>query len=101
MPIIHFIFVKIAYKKKILTAVNKKRRRWQNDTLEYMHMKRILFKLEDSGMDIALVTRDVEAEARKIYRFRPYLGGKNGERKEIGSAILLRRTNGGSINIKK
>ena len=27
--------------------------------------------------------------------------GKNGERKEIGSAILRRRTNGGSINIKK
>ena len=27
--------------------------------------------------------------------------GKNGERKEIGSAILRRRTNRGSINIKK
>ena len=37
----------------------------------------------------------VEAEARKIHRFRCHLGGKNGERKEIGPAILRRRTNGG------
>ena len=43
----------------------------------------------------------MEAEARKIHRFRFHVGGKNGERKEIGSAILRRRTNGGSINIKK
>ena len=28
-------------------------------------------------------------------------GGKNGGRKEIGSAILRRRANRGSINIKK
>ena len=42
---------------------------------------------------------EAEAEARKIHRF--HIGGKNGERKEIGSAILRRRTNGGSINIKK
>ena len=28
-------------------------------------------------------------------------GGKNGERKEIGSAIRRRRANKGSINIKK
>ena len=42
-----------------------------------------------------------EAEARKIHRFRFHIGGKNGERKEIGSAILRGRTNGGSINIKK
>ena len=28
-------------------------------------------------------------------------GGKNGERKAIGSAILRRRANRGSINIKK
>ena len=41
----------------------------------------------------------VEAEARKFYHF--HIGGKNGERKEIGSAILRRRTNRGSINIKK
>ena len=43
----------------------------------------------------------VEAEARKIHRFRFHIGGKNGERKEIGCAILCRRTNEGSINIKK
>ena len=41
---------------------------------------------------------EAEAEARKIHRF--HIGGKNGERKEIGSAILRRKTNGGSINIK-
>ena len=35
----------------------------------------------------------------KIHRF--HIGGKNGERKEIGSAILRRRTNARSINIKK
>ena len=29
------------------------------------------------------------------------IGGKNGGRKEIGSSILRRRTNRGSINIKK
>ena len=44
-------------------------------------------------------TFSVEAEARQIHRFR--IGGKNGERKEIGSAILRGITNGGSINIKK
>ena len=44
---------------------------------------------------------EVEAEARKIHRFRFHIGGKNGERKEIGSAILLRKANRGSINIKK
>ena len=44
---------------------------------------------------------EAEADARKIHRFRFHIGGKNGERKEIGSAILRRRTNGGSINIKK
>ena len=41
----------------------------------------------------------VEAEARKFYRFR--IRGKNGGRKEIGSAILRRRANRESINIKK
>ena len=46
-------------------------------------------------------TFSVEAEARKIHRLRLNIGGKNGERKEIGSAILWRRTNRGSINIKK
>ena len=54
-------------------------------------------KLQDDDVKI----RDVEAEARKIYRFRFHIGGKNGERKEIGSAILRRRTNRGNINIKK
>ena len=43
----------------------------------------------------------VVAEAQKIHCFRFHIGGKNGERKEIGSAILHRRTNRGSINIKK
>ena len=53
--------------------------------------------------DCNAMSRDVEAEAeaRKIHRFRFHIGGKNGERKEIGSAILRRRTNRGSINIKK
>ena len=46
-------------------------------------------------------TFSVEAEAGKIYSFRFHVGGKKGERKEIGSAILRRRTNVGSINIKK
>ena len=41
-------------------------------------------------------TFSVEAEARKIHRFRFHIGGKNGERKEIDSAILRRRTNGGA-----
>ena len=65
----------------------------------------------------SFVTRDVEAEAgsggsgpfsgeaeteaRKFHRFRFHIGGKNGERKKFGSAILRRRTNRGSINIKK
>ena len=43
----------------------------------------------------------VEAEARKLHRFRFHIGGKDGGRKEIGSAILWRRANRGSINIKK
>ena len=70
-------------------------------------------------MDVAISTRDVEAEAgsrgggsgpfsveaeaeaRKFYRFRFHIGGKNGGRNEIGSAILRRKANRGSINIKK
>ena len=40
-------------------------------------------------------TFSVEAEGRKIHRFRFHIRGKNGERKEIGSAILCRITNGG------
>ena len=44
---------------------------------------------------------EAEAEARKIHRFRFHIGGKNGERKESGSPILRRRTNRGSIDIKK
>ena len=43
----------------------------------------------------------VEAEARIYHRFRFHIGGKIGERKEIGSAVYRRRMNGGSINIKK
>ena len=42
-----------------------------------------------------------EEEARKFNRFRFHIGGKNGGRKKIGSAILQRRANRGSINIKK
>ena len=45
--------------------------------------------------------RKRKLKARKIHRFRFLIGGKNGERKEIGFAILRRRTNRGSINIKK
>ena len=44
---------------------------------------------------------EAEAEARKFHHFRFHIGGKNGGRKEISSAILRRRTNRGSINIKK
>ena len=43
----------------------------------------------------------VEVEARKTHRFRFHIGGKNEGRKEIGSAMLRRRTNRGIINIKK
>ena len=46
-------------------------------------------------------TLSVEAEAPKIHRFRFHIGGKNGEKKEIGSAIFCRRMNRGNINIKK
>ena len=44
---------------------------------------------------------EAEAEAQKFYRFCFHIGGKNGGRKKIGSAILRRRENRGSINIKK
>ena len=44
---------------------------------------------------------EAEAEARKFYRFRFHIRGKNGGRKEIGSAIFRRRANRRSINIKK
>ena len=47
------------------------------------------------------VEAEAQAEARKFYRFCFHIGGKNGGRKEIGSAILQRRENRGSINIKK
>ena len=43
----------------------------------------------------------VEAEARKFHRFRFHIRGKKRGRKEIGSAILRRKANIGSINIKK
>ena len=44
---------------------------------------------------------EAKAEVRKFYRFRFHTGRKNGGRKRIGSAILRRRANRGSINIKK
>ena len=44
---------------------------------------------------------EAKVEAQKIHCFRFHIGGKNGERKEIGSAILHRRMNRGSIHIKK
>ena len=44
---------------------------------------------------------EAEAEARKFYRFRFHIGRKNGGRKEIGSDILRRRANRGSMNVKK
>ena len=43
----------------------------------------------------------VEAEARKFHRFRFHIGWKNRGRKEIGSVILRRRANRGSVNINK
>ena len=43
----------------------------------------------------------VEAEGRKFHRFRFHIGGKNGERKEIGCDILQRRANRRRLNIKK
>ena len=54
-----------------------------------------------SGSGSFSVEAEAEAEARKFYRFFFHKGGKNGERKENGSAILRRRVNRGSINIKK
>ena len=47
------------------------------------------------------VEAEAEEEARKFYRFRFHLGGMDGGRKEIGSALLRRRANRRSINIKK
>ena len=44
---------------------------------------------------------EAETEARKIHRFRFHIEGKNGGRKKIGSAILCKRTNRGSAQIKK
>ena len=44
---------------------------------------------------------EAETEAQKFYRFRFHIGRMNGGRKEIGSTILRRRANRGSINIKK
>ena len=55
----------------------------------------------EAGSGSRTFSMEAEGEAQKIYRFRFDIGGKIGERKEIGSAILHRRTNGGSINIKK
>ena len=43
----------------------------------------------------------VQGEARKFYRIRFHIGGKNGGKKDIGSAIRRRKANRGSIKIKK
>ena len=56
---------------------------------------------ESGGSGSFSVEAEAEAEARKFYRFRFHIGRKNGGRKDIGSAILRRRANRGSINIKK
>ena len=40
-------------KNKKLDSSGQKRKRWQNDLSKSMHMKRILFKFEDSGIAIA------------------------------------------------
>ena len=60
-------------------------------------VQKILNKI---GLD-TIPTRDMEAKARKFHRFHFHIEGKNGGRKEIGSAILRRRANRESINIKK
>ena len=54
-----------------------------------------------SGSGPFSVEAEAETEARKFYRFCFHVGGKSGGRKEIGSAILRRRANRGSINSKK
>ena len=56
---------------------------------------------EDQGCGSGSDPFSVQAEARKFYRFHCHISGKNGGRKEIGSAILRRKPNKGSINIKK
>ena len=49
----------------------------------------------EAGSGSGTFSAEAEVEARKIHRFRFHIGGKNRERKEIGSAILRRRTNRG------
>ena len=50
----------------------------------------------DKDVEAEAVEAEAEAEARKFYRFRFHIGGKNGGRNEIGSAILRRRANSGA-----
>ena len=55
----------------------------------------------ETGSGSGSFSVEAEAEARKFYLFRFHIGGKNGGKKEIDSAILRRRANRVSINIKK
>ena len=55
----------------------------------------------EAGSGPFSVEAEADAEARKFHRFRFHIGGKNQERKEIGSDILQRIANKESINIKK
>ena len=55
----------------------------------------------EAGSGSGPFSMEAEAEARKFHRFRFHIGGKNGRRKKIGSAILRRRANCGSIIITK
>ena len=49
---------KSAYIENKFDSSGQKRRRWQNDIRQYMHIERILFKFEDSGMTIAPITSE-------------------------------------------
>ena len=55
----------------------------------------------EAGRESGPFSVEAEAEAQKFHRFRFHIGGKNGGRKGMGSAILLRRPNRGSMNIKQ
>ena len=63
--------------------------------------KQISIRFRDVEAEAGSGSFSVEAEVRKFHRFRFNIGGKNEGRTEIGFAILQRRTNRGSINIKK
>ena len=57
--------------------------------------------MEDGRRGSGSLSIKAEAEARKFYRFRFLIGGKNQGRTKIGSAILRKRVHRGSISIKK